>query len=80
MGKQDTQMKQYLGNNRRFANLINTSVFKGKQKIDATSLEERDTTGLSVIVEGDKALPNTEKHIIKQRKKDITLFKNIPPF
>ena len=59
MGKQDTQMKQYMGNNRRFANLINTSVFKGKTTIDASNLEERDTTELSVIVEGDNVLPYT---------------------
>ena len=80
MGKQDTQMKQYLGNNRRFANLINTSVFKGKQKIDATSLEERDTTGLSVIVEGGKVLPYTQKYqdimkeaVIKEDEKVISI-------
>ena len=62
MGKQDTQMKQYMGNNRRFANLINTSVFKGKKKLQKEYLEERDTTELSVILEGDEVLPYTQKY------------------
>ncbi|MBR3839853.1 MAG: hypothetical protein IKM20_01790, partial [Erysipelotrichales bacterium] len=62
MGKQDTQMKQYMGNNRRFANLINTSVFKGKRKLEKEYLKERDTAALSVILEGDELLPYTQKY------------------
>jgi hypothetical protein len=47
-----------------------TVVLFTEKSLSATPTAEAVTT----------ALLNTEKHITKQRKKDIALFKNIPPF
>lgn len=40
MGKKDIHELHYLGDNRRFADLINGVLFHGKQIVDAGELEE----------------------------------------
>ena len=42
MGKQDIQSMNYLNNARRFADMINGSLFHGKQVIDEKDLQDAD--------------------------------------
>lgn len=48
MGEIDTLTKQYMEDNDRFADLINSFVFNGKQVIQADDLSEMDISAISV--------------------------------
>lgn len=43
MKEMDVQSKRFFGNNERFADLVNGSLYKGEQLIKADELEEMDT-------------------------------------
>lgn len=46
MGAKDAKAKEFLSNNKRFADLFNYYLFEGRRVIKPEDLEERDTTGV----------------------------------
>ena len=48
MGKIDTQAKQYMGDNARFADAFNFFLYDGAQVIDPADLRPLDTTEIAV--------------------------------
>ena len=60
MGKIDTQAKQYMGDNARFADAFNYFIYGGKQVIDPAALTELDTTEI-VIPYGNKTKAPVQK-------------------
>ena len=60
MGKIDTQAKQYMGDNARFADAFNYFIYGGKQVIDPAVLTELDTTEI-VIPYGNKTKAPVQK-------------------
>ena len=53
MGKQDTKAKEYLQDNRRFADVVNYFLYDGKPVVKAEQLLEQDTTEVITIQELD---------------------------
>lgn len=68
MGAKDTKAKEYLSDNWRFADLCNTVLFDGAQKIKAEELQERDTAEiLSVLgTEGNEVQLQRTRDLLKQ--------------
>ena len=53
MSDKDAVSKDYLANNRVFADIVNFSLFKGKQVVEPANLRTLDTSLLSVLPEKD---------------------------
>lgn len=70
MGKQDTALKQFLSDNRRFAELFNNALFDGAPVVRPEKLKEADTTEAEVI-----ALRGGAKETI-QKSRDIAKIYN----
>ena len=68
MGAKDTKAKEYLSDNGRFADLCNTVLFDGVQKIKAEDLQERDTAEvLSVLgMDGNEVQLQKTRDLLKQ--------------
>ena len=68
MGAKDTKAKEYLSDNRRFADLCNAVLFDGEQTIKAENLQERDTAEvLSVLgADGNEVLLQKARDLLKQ--------------
>lgn len=49
MGKEDIQSMNYLNDARRFADMVNGSLFHGKNIIDAKDLQEADKEVFSLL-------------------------------
>ena len=60
MGKIDTQAKQYLSDNERFADAFNYFIYDGKQMINPAALKELDTTEI-VIPYGNETKAPVQK-------------------
>ena len=65
MGNKDTKAKEFLADNRRFADLFNYYLFQGKQVIQPKDLQERDTTQVLSLYGFDK------REIQKQKWRDL---------
>lgn len=52
--KPDTVLKEYWGNNERFADFFNAVLFGGREVIKAEQLQERDTEESNVLELGDR--------------------------
>lgn len=64
MGKRDAYGKKYFADPRRFADVVNVSIFAGKQRVLSENLRELDTTeivNLELAVEDTKTGQNTKK-------------------
>ena len=46
MGAKDAKAREFLSNNERFADLFNFYLFKGKQVIKPSDLQEKDTASV----------------------------------
>ena len=53
MGKKDTKAKEYLQDNRRFADVVNYFLYNGKPVVKAEELLDQDTTEVMTIQELD---------------------------
>lgn len=62
MGKKDITLKNYLSDARRYADLLNGSIFQGKQVIHAEELEETATVQ-----------SKSNRHVIVERTNDIAM-------
>lgn len=65
MGAKDTKAKEFLSDNKRFADLFNYYMFDGKQIIQPSDLCERDTAKVLSVFGTDK------KEIYKQKWRDL---------
>ena len=64
MGAKDAKAREFLSNNERFADLFNFYLFKGKQVIKPSDLQEKDTATVLSLYGIDK------KEVQKQRWRD----------
>lgn len=62
MGKKDITLKNYLSDTRRYADLLNGSIFQGKQVIHAEELQEAATVR-----------SKSDHHAILERTNDIAM-------
>lgn len=62
MGKNDITLKDYLSDPRRYADLINGSIFQGRQIIDADELTDTDTVQ-----------SKSDEQTVVERVNDITM-------
>lgn len=62
MGKKDITLKSYLSDARRYADLLNGSIFQGKQAIHAEELQEAPTVQ-----------SKSDRHVIVERTNDIAM-------
>ena len=67
MGKKDVLTKQYLAQNDVFADAFNYFLFKGKQVIKPTDLEEQDPTELAVIKKMTRVFTNQKMRDVLKR-------------
>ena len=65
MGAKDAKAREFLSNNERFADLFNFYLFKGKQVIKPSDLQEKDTATVLSLYGIDK------KEVQKQRWRDL---------
>ena len=65
MGAKDTKAKEFLSDNRRFADLFNYYLYDGEQVIKAEDLYERDTTKVISVFGADR------KELLKQKWRDL---------
>ena len=69
MNEIDARSKLFFGKNERFADLINGSLYQGKQKLSAQELEEMDTEA-NQIVYGKRVM--RRRDLLKRSQKDGT--------
>ena len=62
MGKKDITLKDYLSDTKRYADLLNGSIFQGKQVIKASDLQNADTVR-----------SKSDKQAVLERTNDITM-------
>ena len=65
MGAKDTKAKEFLSDNRRFADLFNYYLYDGEKVIKAEDLYERDTTKVISVFGADR------KELLKQKWRDL---------
>lgn len=78
MGTKDTITKDYMADNRIFADVFNHLLYKGKNIIDPGSLQPLDTTALTVPYGAEKSEVPIQK--FRDEFKSLTAMKDNPGF
>ncbi|MBQ4343491.1 MAG: hypothetical protein IJC38_06365, partial [Erysipelotrichaceae bacterium] len=72
MNQKDSALKHFFRVNERFADLINGTIYRGKQIVNFSELVEVDTELIEKTK--DKNTANRRRDLIKQCRKDETIY------